>query len=515
MPHTTFSTSMLNSAMPGLSKLAASIGGGDMAYMQGQELQSKIAQAMAAAQAAQAAARHTDAQTVGVTRQNELQTPEELRKQAMMASGVPLEAAPQVDSFIQSGRIGAYNLAPTEPGPVMPPPDWASKGNLSALAQRIANSQSVVGGSAKSAEDAAKSQQTMYETNLAKAMVDGTANPQVVGQAQAAVRGSPLFHANEFGSTNAFTGAVDASNPVAQRFGQFRQSGTQENLAQAGAARAAAGASTAHAGLLRAETEAVPFKTDPLGTLGFNKAVPAAKASAALAGGDEYLATLPPGVAAQVKAMADGKLAITPQTLRTPQGQALLQMAMQYEPGTDQTTYISRAATARDAASGKLANSNNALNTVAGHLQGLSESADALNNTRFPWWNTFKNAVASNSGEPQVKTFNLNLQGVVSELERAYRGAGGSEGDINKWRATLGDSNSPQQFKEVLAKGAEMLQSKLEANHEQYVQGMRGRPGEHQTITPKARAALDKLRGVSAPAVAGPDASGWTVTQVK
>ena len=257
-------------------------------------------------------------------------------------------------------------------------------------------------------------------------------------------------------------------------------------------------------------------KADPFGTLGLNKNPVAAGAGGGLSG-EEYLATLAPGVAAQVKAMSEGRTAITPMTIRTPQGQALLQMAMQYEPGTDQTTYIKRAATAKDAASGKLATSNNALNTVAGHLAALADSADALHNTSFPWVNKVKNFVSSAAGNPQVKEFNLNLNGVADELERAYRGAGGSEGSIKLWRENLGDANSPEQFKGVLSKGAEMLQSKLEANQEQYSQGMSGKVGAYRTITPKAAAALAKLRGTTANDGQAPislpatNAKGWTL----
>lgn len=236
-------------------------------------------------------------------------------------------------------------------------------------------------------------------------------------------------------------------------------------------------------------------QVDPFGVLGVNKNVPKATAEGAGLSGTDYLKTLPPGIASQVKGLAEGKLQISPRTLQSPQGSALVQMAMQYEPGTDQTTYVSRAATAKDAATGKIATSNNALNTVAGHLAQLSESADALNNTSFPWVNKLKNAISTNIGNPQVKAFNLNLMGVADELERAYRGAGGTAGEIESWRSTLGDSSSPEQFQATMKKGAEMLQSKLESNQAQIDQGMRSANHGIKSITPKAEAALAKIRG--------------------
>jgi hypothetical protein len=220
--------------------------------------------------------------------------------------------------------------------------------------------------------------------------------------------------------------------------------------------------------------------------------------------GENYLATLPSDTAAKVRMLADGKLPLSAMSLRSPMMASLLTHAAQYDPGTDATTYLSRAATAKDAATGKLATSNNALNTVAGHLGALAESAAALHNTSFPWINGLKNAVQSSTGDPRVKTFNLNLQGVADELERAYRGAGGSEGSIKQWRENLGTSNSPDQFQAVMKKGAEMLQSKLQANQEQYAQGMKGRVGSYRSITPEAEKALAKLRGEAPPAAAAP-----------
>lgn len=257
-------------------------------------------------------------------------------------------------------------------------------------------------------------------------------------------------------------------------------------------------------------------KADPMGILGINKNPSGAAVAGSGLSGDDYLKTLPPGVAQQVKAIADGKLQISPMTLRSPQGAALIQMAMQYEPGTDQTVYQSRAATAKDAASGKLSTSNNALNTVSGHLAALSDSADALNNTSIPWVNKLKNFALRNAvpgGDAKLNAFNMNLHGVADELERAYRGAGGSEGAIQEWRRNLGEASSPESFKETMAKGAEMLQSKLEANHAQYVQGMHGKPGDFQTITPKARAALDKLKGVTSETADKPAAAPVAVSQ--
>lgn len=267
-------------------------------------------------------------------------------------------------------------------------------------------------------------------------------------------------------------------------------------------------------GIERQNLDVNRVRADPMGVLGINKNPSQAAVSSSGLSGDEYLKTLPPGVAAQVKAISEGKLQISPMTSRSPQGAALIQMAMQYEPGTDQTVYMSRASTAKDAASGKLSVSNNALNTLAGHLAGLSDSADKLNNTSFPWVNQLKNFAATKSGNSAQNTFKLNVQAVAEEFERAYRGAGGDMESIRSWKQTLDDSSSPQQFKDAMAKGAELLQSKLEANQAQYTQGMHGKVGDYNSITPKAAAAFSKLRGTAPVESAQPAAPAINIPAV-
>lgn len=236
-------------------------------------------------------------------------------------------------------------------------------------------------------------------------------------------------------------------------------------------------------------------KADPFGTLGINKNVSSVATAGAGLSGEDFLKTLPPNLAAQVKAMTEGRLQISPNQ-RSPQQQQLIQLAMQYEPGTDQTTYVSRAATAKDAATGTLAKSNNALNTLAGHLAELHDAAAALHNTSLPWVNSVKNWASDAMGDPRLKTFNTNVHGVIDEFEKVYRSSGGTQAGIDEWKRNLGDANSPEQFQAVMAKGAEMVESKLEANNAQYAQGMSGKVGSYSSITPKAQAAFDKIRGV-------------------
>ena len=161
----------IQGAMPGLSRLAMALGGGQDAEQQSflntMGAQSKIAQALAAA-------READAKAAGQARVNELQDPGAMLHRAMLASGVPMDAAPDVQQFLNTGRIDKYEMAPGQAGPVLPAPEYAKPAALTKLGQRLAADLAVVGGASKDQADYYGGQQKQFETGLEQGLVDGT-----------------------------------------------------------------------------------------------------------------------------------------------------------------------------------------------------------------------------------------------------------------------------------------------------------------------------------------------------
>lgn len=211
--------------------------------------------------------------------------------------------------------------------------------------------------------------------------------------------------------------------------------------------------------------------------------------------GPDYLKTVPPALANQIKALAEGKMAFpSGPAMKTPYWQNMMSAVSQYDPTFDAVNYGGRAATRKDFTSGKSAQSLNAMNTVAGHLESLSDAADKLNNTSVPLVNTVMNTVSSAVGNPNVKQFDATKKAVVDELTRVWRGNGGSEGDIKSWASTLDAANSPQQLHGVIGQLSELIGSKINAMGEQYKQGMGTAGGGLQLVTPKTQAVFDKLQ---------------------
>ncbi len=210
--------------------------------------------------------------------------------------------------------------------------------------------------------------------------------------------------------------------------------------------------------------------------------------------GEPYLQSLPENIRSQVKAIVEGRM--QPPSgfaLKSPQIQALMRAAAQYEPGFDLTKWGSRAATAKDFASGQAAKNVTSLNTVVGHLADLKEKADALDNYSIPTVNSVKNVFNSETGDPRVNNFNLARNAVADELAKVFKGSGISDHEIAQWKGTLNASQSPEQLKGAVKTAIGLMESRLYALNDQRDRGMNTSSQPRDLLTDKSKAALAKI----------------------
>lgn len=322
-------------------------------------------------------------------------------------------------------------------------------------------------------------------------------------------------------TTNEYTGTRDESGPT-----NLGHRAATEALKRS---RDAAGsASSAHAGLFRAQTDAArgeitggkappgyawgPKDESGKATLYAIPGGPAAPSGAASAGnvlsGPELLASMPKEKAAQVKALAEGRMQFPgSMALKSPYWQDMLSTVAQYDPTFDQVNYNGRVAVRKGFTSGKEAQSLNALNTVMGHLNDMDKAGEALNNTDYPLINQAMNAVGANVSpdlKSRLNAFNLTRQAVASEMERAYRGTGGNVTEIEAWKKTLDNADSPQAIRASIKQGVQLLASKVEALGAQYSKGLGTTKEGLQLLDPKAQAIYQRfLNDGGAPAGRG------------
>jgi len=223
---------------------------------------------------------------------------------------------------------------------------------------------------------------------------------------------------------------------------------------------------------------------------------PLAEAMASTIHGDDFLKTLAPADAAQVKALAEGRMDFpSGSALKSPYWQEMLANVASYDPSFEAANYKARSATRKAFTSGKEAQTINALNTVSGHLGDLSDSAQKLNNFGgvLTPLNAPKNWIANAMGDPRIPQFEATKKALVDELTRVYRGTGGSESDIKTWSSALNAANSPEQLQAVSGQINELLHSKINALGDQYRQGMGTIAAQKDFISPHAHSAFDKI----------------------
>ena len=216
--------------------------------------------------------------------------------------------------------------------------------------------------------------------------------------------------------------------------------------------------------------------------------------------GDAFLGSLPPAIAGQVKAVADGRIKLpTGVGASNPMAQRLRAAVLQYDPSFDQAGVDARFETRADFAKGDAAKTITAGNTALIHLGELSDRIDALGNadTAIPgnnYFNAVKNSTNSTSaaGAP-ISAFNAIAGKYVEEATKFYRGSGGTESDINRDIANLNANMSPTQLKAAIQAQIPLIQGKVDAMQSRWKQGMGPQAGDYPIMSPQAQSVLDRL----------------------
>jgi hypothetical protein len=179
---------------------------------------------------------------------------------------------------------------------------------------------------------------------------------------------------------------------------------------------------------------------------------------------------------------------------RSPQALALVAAATQMDPTLDATVFKARQGARNSLAYGADAHTRTSLNTVLDHLGSLYQAGQAMNNGKSPDWNALANGVGVHLGHGEPASFDVVAQGVIGELERATRGAAGSESDIARWKATLNRNASPVQMRMAMGQMANLVGSKVNELSDQY-NGAMGKYSEPMDLLhPHAKAIFDALK---------------------
>ena len=209
--------------------------------------------------------------------------------------------------------------------------------------------------------------------------------------------------------------------------------------------------------------------------------------------GEDFLKSLDPLMATQVKAIAEGRQPIpTGFAMRSPYWQNIMSMVSQYDPSYN----VSRQQVYKDFTSGLSARNITAMNTAIAHMGTMDKLADALKNNDVQAVNAAVNFTANALGRPEVNNYNLAGQAVSDELMRVFRQVNASQMEAEEFRKKFGNAvaaRSPEQMKGALKTASELLRGRLDAVNDQWKRGMNKETDFPNIISPQSRDTLRKL----------------------
>jgi hypothetical protein len=203
-------------------------------------------------------------------------------------------------------------------------------------------------------------------------------------------------------------------------------------------------------------TEANAAKTaDPLGGQGGATAIDLDK--------------LPPPVRDQAQALVDGRRQLDPRLASKPLGQTIINAAYAIDPTFDQGNYNARYKARTDLTNpgGTGGKTISALNTAIQHAGKLSDLIETLDNSNYPMVNAVLNPLKSAGGSTAVTNFDTVAPQLAKEIERVWRGAGGTAGEIKDLIETIGHNKGKQQQREALQQFVELAKGKLDTVEQQ------------------------------------------------
>lgn len=212
--------------------------------------------------------------------------------------------------------------------------------------------------------------------------------------------------------------------------------------------------------------------------------------------GNDYLATLDPSMAGEVRAIAEGRATAPTANARTGRAQQIRAALFQYDPTfNDQRAQVRKAFT-----TGPDGRNVGALNTAIVHLDRLGGVAEAMKNGSFTPQNEMFNYLKDKFGAQSVTNFSLLKDAVAGEMAAAMKG-NATDIEIEKMGRAIRSSNSPAQMEGVVKEGMSLLTDKVNTYQERF-RAVAPDDTTYDVLLPSARKALQK-HGVARPSASG------------
>jgi len=213
--------------------------------------------------------------------------------------------------------------------------------------------------------------------------------------------------------------------------------------------------------------------------------------------GDDLLSALPPGLAAQIKAVGTYRQP-APAGRTSPTGIKFMTLVNQAYPSYDASQYGTKVKARNDFATGKNGNTVRSLNVAVQHLDQLGQLSDALGNGNLQLANQIGQAYAQQTGSAAPTNFDAAKQIAGDEIVKAIVGTGGAQSDRDEAAKQISRASSPTQLKGVIQTYQGLLGGQLKGLRQQY-QKTTGLDDFEDFLAPETQAKLEHTQAQPAP----------------
>lgn len=215
---------------------------------------------------------------------------------------------------------------------------------------------------------------------------------------------------------------------------------------------------------------------------------------------DAFLKMLAPAQAEMVKRMADGSLpAAGFGGLAVKDRNELIKAAAIYDPAFDANrSILNRTIDIEYSPKGGTGQNILAINTMTYHIDRFAENFSKLNNSQAALWNSTKNKLGANFGDPRIKQVQADAIAVKDEMSRILKGGRASPTDMDKeiWSHIYTTDLSPSQAKAIAWESMEIAGGRLDQIEQAYMKE-RGRP--YGALYPETIARIEKYKPKNEP----------------
>jgi translation initiation factor 2 alpha subunit (eIF-2alpha) len=125
---------------------------------------------------------------------------------------------------------------------------------------------------------------------------------------------------------------------------------------------------------------------------------------------------------------------------------------------------------------GKGAEELNAFRTAIAHADLLDQAATALQNKDTKAYNTVKNTLKTQFGDPEPTNYNVIANAYTREVTKALSAGHIDDAEIKTQGATMPQNASPEQIHGAVQAYKNLMASKAQQRMIQYEQGLQGKP---------------------------------------